>query len=207
MRKTGENFFFHRRDYIDEWFLTRPPFCSHNANTVSGRLYVELVRGEERVKLQPGQPAPVFDLPDADLNIVTLEEFRNRRHVVLYFYQRDDTPGCTRQAIEFSELEDEFLSLDAVVLGVSMDDCMSHGAFRDKHGLSVQLLADPDGEVCQRYGVLQEREMDGRKKTGIVRSTFVIDSGGCIRHALYGISPRDHAAEVLELIRGLPKCR
>jgi len=166
---------------------------------------VELTRREDRVVLQPGQVAPAFDLPDADLNIVSLEEFRNNRNVVLYFYPRDDTPGCTMEAIDFSELEDDFKKLHTVVLGVSMDDCMSHGAFRDKHGLSVQLLSDPDGEVCQQYGVLQEKEMEGRKKTCLMRSTFVIDRKGLLRHALYGVSPRGHADEVLELVQGIGK--
>jgi len=166
---------------------------------------VELTRREDRVVLQPGQLAPAFDLPDADLNIVSLEEFRNNRNVVLYFYPRDDTPGCTMEAIDFSELEDDFKKLHTVVLGVSMDDCMSHGAFRDKHGLSVQLLSDPDGEVCQQYGVLQEKEMEGRKKTCLMRSTFVIDRKGLLRHALYGVSPRGHADEVLELVQGIGK--
>jgi peroxiredoxin Q/BCP len=168
-----------------------------------GRLDVELVRGEERVKLQAGQPAPTFDLPDADLNIVCLDEFKNHQNVVLYFYPRNDTPGCTLEALEFSELDDEFASLDTVVLGVSMDDCMSHGAFRDKHGICVQLLADPDGEVCQRYGVLQEKEIEGRKKTGVVRSTFIIDRAGLLRWALYGVTPRGHAAAVLDMVRAL----
>jgi peroxiredoxin Q/BCP len=168
---------------------------------------VELVRGEDRVTLQPGQPAPPFDLPDADLNIVSLDMFRNHQNVVLYFYPRDDTPGCTMEAIDFSELEDAFSRLHTVVLGVSMDDCMAHGAFRDKHGLCVQLLADPDGEVCQLYGVLQEKEFDGRKKRGIVRSTFIIDRRGVLRHALYGVAPRGHAAEVLNMVKGLGKCK
>ena len=168
---------------------------------------MEAVRGEDRVTLQPGQPAPAFDLPDADLNIVSLDAFRNDRNVVLYFYPRDGTPGCTIEAIEFSELEDDFARLKTVILGVSMDDCMSHGAFRDKHGLSVQLLADQDGEVCQRYGVLQEKEIEGRRKTGIVRSTFIIDRKGLLTHALYGVSARGHAANVLGLVKGIAKCR
>jgi peroxiredoxin Q/BCP len=168
---------------------------------------VELVRGEDRVILQPGQPAPAFDLPDADLNIVSLQEFKGRSNVVLYFYPRDDTPGCTIEAIDFSELEDDFRRLHTVILGVSMDDCMSHGAFRDKHGLCVQLLSDEDGEVCQRYGVLQEREFEGRRKKGIVRSTFVVDRKGTLKHALYGVTPRGHAADVLNLVRGIGKCK
>ena len=168
---------------------------------------MELVRGEDRVLLQPGQQAPAFGLPDADLNVVNLDDFRNTRNVVLYFYPRDGTPGCTMEAIDFSELEDEFTRLGAVVLGVSMDDCMTHGEFRDKHGLCVQLLSDADGEVCQRYGVLQEKEMDGRRKTGIVRSTFIIDRKGMLKHVLYGVSPRGHAQEILGLLKGSGKCK
>lgn len=152
--------------------------------------------------LEPGRPAPQFELPDADMNLVSLASFR-RHNVVLYFYPRDDTPGCTMEAIDFSELEDEFAKLKTVVLGVSMDDCLSHGAFRDKHGLSVQLLSDTEGEVCNRYGVLQEKEYEGRKKTCIQRSTFIIDRQGNVRHAMYGVTPRGHAAQVLGLVRTL----
>ena len=168
---------------------------------------MELTRNEERVVLQPGQPAPPFDLPDADLNIVSLDELKHRRNIVLYFYPRDNTPGCTIEAIDFSEMEERFAHCKTVVLGVSMDDCLSHGAFRDKHGLSVQLLSDPDGEVCQRYGVLQEKEYEGRKKTCVVRSTFVIDRKGMIQHALYGVTARGHAEEVLDLVKGIAKCK
>ena len=157
--------------------------------------------------LRPGQLAPGFDLPDADMNSVSLEGFRNRRNVVLYFYPKDDTPGCTLEAIDFSELDDEFGALKAVILGVSMDDCVSHGALRDKHGLSVQLLADVDGDVCRRYGVLQDKELDGRKKTCIVRSTFIIDRKGHLKHTLYGVNPRGHAAEVLDLLKHIKKCK
>ena len=157
--------------------------------------------------LQPGTAAPGFDLPDADMNVVSLGNFRNRRTVVLYFYPKDGTPGCTMEAIDFSEMEDEFGALKAVVLGVSMDDCVSHGAFRDKHGLCVQLLADVEGEVCRRYGVLHDKEVDGRKKSCIVRSTFIIDRKGHLRHALYGVNPRGHAAEILGLLKRGAKCR
>lgn len=157
--------------------------------------------------LQPGQPAPGFDLPDADMSMVSLERFKNRRTVVLYFYPKDDTPGCTIEAIEFSEKEDDFDALKTVVLGVSMDDCLSHGAFRDKHGLCVQLLADAEGEVCRRYGVLHDKEVEGGKKTCIVRSTFIIDRKGILKHALYGVSPRGHALAVLDLVKSIGKCR
>lgn len=157
--------------------------------------------------LQTGQPAPGFELPDADMQAVSLEGFRNRSNVVLYFYPKDDTPSCTMQAIDFSDMLDEFTALETVVLGISMDDCLSHGSFRDKHGLAMQLLADVDGEVCGSYGVLQEKEHEGNRKTGIQRSTFIIDKHGVLRHALYGVSPRGHAAEVLGLIRKMKKCK
>ena len=157
--------------------------------------------------LQPGQMAPLFDLPDADMNLVSLGGFRNRRNVVLYFYTKDDTPGCTMEAIDFSELEDQFDALKTVVLGVSMDDCISHAAFRDKHGLSVQLLADVDGEVCRSYGVLHDKEVEGRKKSCVARSTFIIDRKGQLKHALYGVIARGHAAEVLVLVKRIGKCK
>lgn len=157
--------------------------------------------------LRPGQAAPSFDLPDADMNVVSLQTFRNKRNVVLYFYPKDDTPGCTMEAIGFSELDDDFGALKTVVLGVNMDDCLSHGAFRDKHGLTVQLLADVDGDVCRRYGVLQDKEVDGKARTCIVRSTFIIDRKGLLVHTLYGVAPRGHAATVLELLRESGKCR
>ena len=153
--------------------------------------------------LQPGQPAPAFDLPDADMNMVSLASFKSRQNVVLYFYPRDDTPGCTMQAIEFSDRLDEFTGLETEVLGVSMDDCLSHGSFRDKHGLAMQLLADVDGEVCGNYGVLHEKAHDGRKKICIQRSTFIIDKLGKLRHAIYGVHAHGHAQKILNLIKGL----
>ncbi len=153
--------------------------------------------------LQEGEAAPSFDLPDADMEMVSLASFSGDKNVVLYFYPKDDTPGCTLEAIDFSELEDAFSSLHTVVLGVSMDDCMTHGTFRDKHGLTVQLLADADGDVCQKYGVLHEKEIEGKKKTGIMRSTFIIDRKGVLRHALYGVTARGHAQEVLKLVKQL----
>jgi len=150
-----------------------------------------------------GAPAPDFELPDADMAAVSLADFRSRQHVVLYFYPRDDTPGCTIEAIEFSELEEAFTRCHAVILGISRDDCTSHGAFRDKHGLSMQLLADEDGEACGSYGVLYEKEYEGRRKTCIQRSTFVIDKRGILRHAVYGVNPRGHAQDMLETLEKL----
>jgi peroxiredoxin Q/BCP len=158
--------------------------------------------------LQIGQPAPVFSLADADMESVDLAEFKGKKNVVLYFYPRDGTPGCTQQGIEFSDHEEEFARHDCVVLGVSPDDCISHAEFRDKHGLSVRLLADTEAEVCEQYGVREVKECDGVLKTSIVRATFVIDKQGRLRHALHGVNPRGHAMEVLQLVRQInSECR
>ncbi len=154
-------------------------------------------------QLRQGVRAPAFELPDADLNWVCYKDLCGRSNLVLYFYPRDDTPGCTAEALEFSELEMDFRECGTLVMGVSMDDCMTHGAFRDRHGLAVQLLSDVEGEVCCRYGVLEQKQYEGGVRECIRRSTFVIDRKGVVRHALYGVSPRGHAAEVLQLIKEL----
>jgi peroxiredoxin len=153
--------------------------------------------------LQPGDQAPEFSLPDADMERVNLEQYKNINHVVLYFYPKDDTPGCTIEALEFSDLHPEFEALDTEVLGISKDNCVSHGAFRDKHGIDVRLLADPEGEVCEAYDVWREKEAHGEKRMAIVRSTFIVDKKGTVRHALYDIKPKGHASQVLELVREL----
>jgi len=153
--------------------------------------------------LKSGDKAPGFSIPDSDMQMVKLDDYLGKDHLVVYFYPKDDTPGCTIEALEFTDLEDDFANSGTVVLGVSRDNCQSHGAFRDKHGISVRLLADIDGELCQDYGVWQEREVHGEKKMGILRSTFVIDREGVIRHALYDVRPKGHAAKVLELVEGL----
>ncbi len=153
--------------------------------------------------LKSGDKAPDFSVPDSDMQMVNLADYVGSRHVVLYFYPKDDTPGCTIEALEFTDLEDDFNAADTVVLGVSRDNCVSHGAFRDKHGISVRLLADIDGEACSDYGVWQEREINGAKKMGILRSTFVISKDGVVRHALYDVKPKGHAQSVLGLVEDL----
>ena len=151
--------------------------------------------------LLPGQPAPQFSLPDSDMKMVDTASFLGKNQLVLYFYPKDDTTGCTIEAVELSDLIDEFQRLETLVFGISRDNCVSHAAFRDKHGLTVQLLADTEGEVCKSYGVWQEKEKNGEKRMGIVRSTFVIDKQGIIRQALYDVKPKGHAAQVIDLIR------
>ena len=153
--------------------------------------------------LQVGQPAPPFSLPDADMETVSLGDFKGKKNVVLYFYPKDGTAPCTRQAIEFSDHEPHFAAHDCVVIGVSCDDCITHAEFRDENGLSLTLLADPDGEVCRAYGVWREPRENGQRRSCIVRSTFVIDKRGRVRHALYGVNPKGHASEVLGLVKRL----
>ena len=104
---------------------------------------------------------------------------------------------------DFSDHEDQFVKHDCVVLGVSRDDCLTHADFRDKNGVTIGLLSDPEGEVCRKYGVIQEKETEGVRRECLVRSTFVIDKKGVIRHATYGVNPRGHAAEVFDLVRRL----
>lgn len=137
------------------------------------------------------------------MQTVSLSSFRGKRNVVLYFYPRDGTPVCTQQAIEFSDHEDQFKRYHCVILGVSRDDCLVHAAFRDKHGLSITLLSDLEGDVCRKYGVLQNKETEGVKRECLVRSTFIIDKKGVIRHVDYAVSPRGHAYEVYDMVKRL----
>jgi peroxiredoxin Q/BCP len=153
--------------------------------------------------LEPGKIAPGFGVQETDGELVHLSEFKGEKNVVLYFYPKDDTPGCTIEAQQFTALKDNFNAADTVVLGVSKDDCASHAAFRDKFGLTVQLLADTDGDLCEKYGVWQEKEKNGVKKMGVVRSTFIIDKEGIVRHAIYNVTADGHAQEVLDMVRGL----
>ncbi len=153
------------------------------------------------MQLQTGAEAPQFHLADADMVAFSLAAQRGKKNIVLYFYPKDDTPGCTMEANEFSALEEEFAGLDTLVVGISRDDCLSHASFRDKYGLSVVLLADTESSVCKKYGVLYDKEVDGHKKVSIQRSTFVIDKSGKIRHALYAVHAHGHAQEVLNLIK------
>jgi peroxiredoxin Q/BCP len=151
--------------------------------------------------LEIGMDAPHFELADADMETFRLSAFQNKKNIVLYFYPKDDTPGCTMEANEFSEHEEDFAEFDTIVVGISRDDCISHAEFRDKYGLSVLLLADTESRVCKKYGVLYEKEVDGHKKVAIQRSTFVIDKQGKLRHVLYGVHAHKHPDEVLNLIK------
>lgn len=153
--------------------------------------------------LHAGQAVPQFVLPDADMELFDLAALAGTQHAVLFFYPKDGTPYCTREAIDFSDHESEFNRQHCAVIGISRDDCLAHADFRDKHGLSVRLLADVDGAVCRQFGVMHFREHDGHRKLCLIRSTFVIDKQGIIRHALYDVSPKGHVAAVLQLVKQL----
>jgi thioredoxin-dependent peroxiredoxin len=147
--------------------------------------------------IQEGKPAPDFELETDSGETVKLSDFRGRP-VVLYFYPKDDTPGCTTEACEFRDAYDVFRDRGAEVLGVSPDDVASHEKFKTKYELPFTLLADPNHEVAEKFGVWGERNAYGKKYMGINRSTFIIDSEGNVARAMLGIKPAGHAAEVLE---------
>ena len=146
------------------------------------------------------QAAPAFSIADEDNKMVSLADFKDSKNVVLYFYPKDDTPGCTIEANQFTQFIDEFSKNNTVIFGVSKDSCTSHEDFIAKFELKVRLLADTDGKLCDDYGVWQEKEKNGVKKMGIVRSTFVIDKEGVIRHVEYGVVPDGHAQAILDRI-------
>jgi peroxiredoxin Q/BCP len=153
--------------------------------------------------LKVGQAAPTFVLPDADMEPIDIAQFQGKTHVILFFYPKDDTPGCTLEATDFSDHEDEFARHDCTIIGISRDECIKHAEFRDKHGISVRLLSDAEGSACKQYGVWQAREVGGVKKQGIVRSTFVIDKHGVVRLALYGVNAKGHALDMLRAVKEL----
>ena len=150
--------------------------------------------------LEKNQPAPEFSVPDEGNNTINLADYANNKNIVLYFYPKDDTPGCTIEAREFTARADDFAALDTVVIGVSQDSCESHQAFIGKYGLNVKLLADTSGELCERYGVWQEKEKNGEKKMGIVRSTFIINKDGVLEDVMYEVNADGHAQEILDKV-------
>ena len=141
------------------------------------------------------------------MEMTDISKYKGKKNVVLYFYPRDGTPGCTIQAIGFSDRENEFSKVDTVVFGVSRDDVLSHQAFRDEHGLTVELLADTEAEVCKLYDVIQQKIVDGHPRECLLRSTFVIDKKGVVRHILQDVNPRAHVDEVLKICRSLNGAR
>jgi thioredoxin-dependent peroxiredoxin len=151
--------------------------------------------------IEEGKPAPDFELQNDRGDTVRLSDFRGKR-VVLYFYPKDDTPGCTTEACEFRDAYDTYREQGIEILGVSPDDVASHDKFRAKYELPFTLLADPGHATAEAYGVWGERTSYGKTSFGINRSTFLIDEDGKIARAMLGIRPAGHAAAVLEQFAG-----
>lgn len=155
------------------------------------------------VRLEAGQQAPVFTLPDADMGLFDLASALQRKIVVLHFYPRDAMPSSLRQAIDFSEQEREFARLGAMIVGISLDECMTHADFRDAHGISMELLSDPEGEVCRLYGVWQDRLADGVVRPAVHRATFIVACDGSVLHADYNVDLREHTELVLARLKSI----
>lgn len=147
--------------------------------------------------IQISSAAPVFTLPSDSGQPISLADFKGK-NVILYFYPKDDTSGCTAQACNFRDMHPDFTAAETIILGISRDPVKSHVKFRDKYSLSFPLLADEDGTVCQQYGVWVEKSMYGRKYFGIERTTFLIDTHGIIQHIWRKVKVPGHGNEVLK---------
>lgn len=149
-----------------------------------------------------GDPAPAFSNPRDGGSTVSLADYAGQ-NVVLYFYPRDDTPGCTTEAIGFTEHAAAFAAANTVVLGVSKDSVTKHEKFRDKHGLGIPLLADEDGALCEAYGTWVEKNMYGKTSMGIERATFLIDTTGTVKQVWRKVKVPGHVDAVLEAAQSL----
>ncbi|WP_370253263.1 peroxiredoxin [Nioella sp.] len=152
--------------------------------------------------LDVGSPAPDFTLPRDGGDNVSLSALKGGP-VVLYFYPRDDTPGCTTEANDFTAMLPEFQAAGATVIGVSKDTVAKHERFISKHDLGVILVSDAEGDLCERYGTWVEKNMYGKKSMGIQRATFLIDAGGKVARVWPKVKVAGHAAEVLEAVKAL----
>ena len=150
--------------------------------------------------LNKNEVAPDFSTINQDNKVIKLSDFNGNKNIVLYFYPKDDTSGCTVEANQFTELASDFAKVDTVVIGVSKDSCESHQAFIDKYDLKVDLLADTSGELCDAYGVWQEKEKNGVKEMGIIRSTFLINKESMLVDVSYGVTADGHAQEMLDKV-------
>jgi thioredoxin-dependent peroxiredoxin len=155
----------------------------------------------ELEKLQTGDKAPDFSLPSTTGETIFLTQFIGKKRVVLYFYPKDDTPGCTKEACSFRDNLGTLGGKDTVVFGVSPDGLKSHQKFIDKFGLNFPLLADEDHRVAEAYGAWGEKKMYGKAYMGIIRKTFVIGKDGRIEHAFHKVSPEGHGEEIVNLLK------
>lgn len=152
--------------------------------------------------ISEGEKAPAFSLVADDGSQVRLADLKGHP-VVLYFYPRDDTPGCTREACAFRDRQNDLAALGAKVFGISPDDVGSHGKFRDKYALNFRLLADPDHQVAEKYGAWREKNMYGKTTLGIQRSTFLIDAAGVVRKVWKAVKVDGHDEQVLTALHAL----
>jgi peroxiredoxin Q/BCP len=152
--------------------------------------------------ISAGKKAPEFCLPDKDEKEVCLKDFAGK-WVVLYFYPKDNTSGCTLEAVNFSSAKDEFAKLGAEIVGVSVDSAKSHRGFADKHSLGITLLSDADRRVVAEWGVWGKKKLYGKEYEGTIRSTFLIGPDQTVRHVWEKVSVKDHVAQVLERLRAL----
>jgi peroxiredoxin Q/BCP len=150
-----------------------------------------------------GKKAPAFSLSDANGNTVALKDLLGANHLVLYFYPKDMTPGCTIEACSFRDHNDRLTSLGSTVVGISADSSASHTKFTAKHGLNFPLLADPDNKVTRLYGVYKMKSLYGREFMGIERTTFVIDKSGTVRRVFAKVKVNGHTDEVIEALQSL----
>ena len=151
--------------------------------------------------LETGMKAPDFRLPDVSGNMVSLSDFLGKR-IVLYFYPKDNTPGCTRQACAFAASYDGFRAGDVVIIGISKDSTASHQRFAEKYDLPFILLSDPQLQAIQAYGVWQEKKLYGKVSMGVVRTTYLIDAAGNIERVMPKVKPDTNAAEILQYLEG-----
>ena len=152
-------------------------------------------------RLEAGQASPKFTLTDHDGTKVSLADFKGSK-VIVYFYPKDDTPGCTKEACQFNENLAAFAAADVAVVGISPDGAEKHTRFREKYQLDLPLLSDPDKSVMESYGAFGEKMMYGKQVMGVIRSTFLIDEKGTIERAWYSVKADGHAAKVLEAVSG-----
>ena len=150
-----------------------------------------------------GKKAPAFSLSDANGNTVALKDLLGANHLVLYFYPKDMTPGCTIEACSFRDHNDRLASLGATVVGISADSSASHTKFTAKHSLNFPLLADPDNKVTRLYGVYKMKSLYGREFMGIERTTLVIDKSGIVRRVFAKVKVNGHTDEVIEALQAL----
>lgn len=150
--------------------------------------------------MKEGSLAPNFTLKDKDGREISLSDFKGKK-VVIYFYPKDNTPGCTRQACAFAGAYSEFREIDAVVIGISRDSVASHEKFAEKYNLPFILLSDPELDAIKAYGVWQEKKLYGKVSMGVVRTTFVIDESGIIEKVMPKVKPDTNAEEILEYLR------